>query len=119
MESKSDLQKKHFGTSEVLEIFAKGHEDHKKEFENMPRDLKEWAETDFPYYVPENELPSPLPTMAEIEAARGTENDLTRNPHSRNFVYRISKVYAVKFSLTPIIIQVKFWPLIDYTKTKA
>lgn len=111
--SMSDLRMKYYGTadwSEMSDIMSKRQ---KEEWNNNAADpakniAKNWVKTEFPYYVPENELPCPLPTVAEIEAAGDTGN-LYRG--GINSVYRVCDVYAVKFSYDPIIFQVTLWPI--------
>ncbi|KAF2786880.1 hypothetical protein K505DRAFT_258930 [Melanomma pulvis-pyrius CBS 109.77] len=105
MESKAELLMKYWGTTDSKEITRQDANFGNIEGKNLPRDLKEWVEMDFPYYAPEDELPAPLPTMAEIEAARFGDTNMTRNKYELQHIFRLSGVYAVKFSLHAVTIQ--------------
>lgn len=96
------LKIKHFGSTDQMTIIKNAFP-----IQQPPAAFSERTKMTFPYYA-SGSLPAPLPTVEDIEKARGTKNDLTlEKGNGLHFVYRVNEVYAVKFALDGVILQVR------------
>ncbi|KAL9108096.1 MAG: hypothetical protein Q9227_007071 [Pyrenula ochraceoflavens] len=90
MLDKADLEMKHFGTHERLEM--------EEQLRSNGLDMLpvECLKQSFPYYAPNP--PVPIPTPEEIEEERRTANNLTHwRGHNPSKVHRVKSIFAVKF----------------------
>ncbi|KAF1953806.1 hypothetical protein CC80DRAFT_551118 [Byssothecium circinans] len=98
-EKRFDFQKerqRHFGDEAPVAVNARNAQI--EDWTPSMRDWRSWVKFELPYYNPNN--PIPIPTVEEIEAARGTDDDITQNLPCSASVYRVG-AFAVKPSSRP------------------